>query len=206
MVEPLNALLTELAPDLCYENVVYPNLLEQVTREGISPQIREKVRKIIEEVPQDPPRIILCSCSTLGGCAEEMQLLTRNRVIRIDRPMTELAVTLGRRIGVAAALESTMGPTKNLLREVAREAGRQIEISDFLCFTAWDRKQNGDAIGYVDEIVTALGRAKGLVDVIVLAQGSMAPAAGRLTHLGIPILSSPRPAIETVVRMTKRAV
>lgn len=206
MVEPLNALLAELAADLCYENIVYSDLLDQATREGISPRIRETVRKIIEEVPQDPPRIILCSCSTLGGCTEEMQQLTRNRIIRIDRPMAEMAVTLGRRIGVAAALESTMGPTKNLLSEVAQKASRQIEITDFLCVTAWDRKQKGDAAGYIDEIVMALGRAKGLVDVIVLAQGSMAPAAGHLTHLGIPILSSPRPAIETVIKMTKRAV
>jgi hypothetical protein len=205
MVEALDKLISEVAPELSYENLVLPNLLDEAMRDGIGAKIKEKIRTAIESIPTKPSRVILCSCSTLGGCAEEMQPFTSNRVLRIDRPMAEAAVQTGTRIGVAAALQSTIEPTKALLEDVAQKAGREIEFVELFCDSAWKIKQAGDDKGYINAIVEYLRNEKPPVDVIVLAQGSMAAAVPLLADLGISVLSSPRLAIEAVAKLCRTA-
>ncbi len=198
MVAKLDQLIRELAPALRHENLIYPEMLDEVRVDGITDAIREKLRSIITAVPQDTAAVILCSCSTLGGCAEEMSGLTTNTIIRIDRPMAEAAVSMGRRIGLAAALDTTLLPTRALLEETAKRAGRAIQIREISCNAAWEHWMRGDERAYIAEIVSVLrANAEGL-DVIVLAQGSMAGAEAFADDVGVPILSSPRVAIERV--------
>jgi hypothetical protein len=203
MVEELDRLVSEIAPDLLHENLVVPDLLEKAGHAGITEELRNRVRQIIASIPQHPPAVVLCSCSTYGGCAEEMAPFTLHRIIRIDRPMAELAAANGPRIGVAAALESTLAPTRDLLLAVARQNGQQVHITEITCAAAWDHKRRGDNDAYIREIVRCLNGAAQQLDVLVLAQGSMAPAAEGLRHLGIPVLGSPRLAIERVARICR---
>jgi hypothetical protein len=99
LVETLDGLMRQLAPDVPYKNVLYPELLAEAMKTGITDKIRHTVRAFIDSVPEEPGTVILCACSTLGGCVEEMGALTRNRVIRIDRPMADRAIAIGSRIG-----------------------------------------------------------------------------------------------------------
>ena len=203
MVDELDVLLSQHAPELEVENVIIPELLDTAMQTGITKDLRAQVEAAISKIPSRPKCVILCSCSTFGGCAEEMQSLTENSVIRIDRPMAELAVDTGQNIGVAAAVESTIGPTKDLLHSVAEAKGKHVNLHEILCSSAWERRQHNDKTGYIDEIVSTLENASSCVDVMVLAQGSMAPAVERLNHLPIPVLSSPLLAVERVVRMCR---
>jgi hypothetical protein len=97
-------------------------------------------------------------------------------VLRVDEPM---AGVRGRRIGVAATLLTTLEPTSDLLRRKAQEAGK--EVDDVLVSKA---------------MINKLGE----VDVIVLAQASMARVVDRLPRgaLTAPVLSSPPLAMEYV--------
>jgi hypothetical protein len=47
--------------------------------------------------------------------------------------------------------------------------------------------------------VATLEAVAGPRDLVLLAQASMAPAAELLTHLGIPVLSSPRLGLEAAI-------
>jgi hypothetical protein len=203
MVQELDRLLADEAPDIIHENVVVPDLLDKAGDTGFTPELKQKVREIIQGIPQIPPAVILCSCSTYGGCVEAMAPFTSNRIIRIDRPMAEHAVAMGSRIGLAAALESTLTPTRELLESVAENSSKKIQIKELLCSDAWAYKQKGDSEAYISKIAQYLENVAGDLDVIVLAQGSMAPAAERLKHLGIPVLSSPRLAIEKVAQICR---
>ncbi|MBI9114402.1 hypothetical protein [Sanguibacter suaedae] len=155
-------------------------------------------------------------------------------VVRVDRPMAEDAVrTPARgvapggldvpgttRVLVAVTLESAVGPALALLENAARDAGRSVRIDVVRCEAAWASFEAGDAAGYADAVAVAVreaaGRSKdepvdgsgpstgGPLDVVVLAQASMAPAADLLRDLGVPVLSSPRAAVRRAAEVALR--
>ncbi len=67
--------------------------------------------------------VVVCTCSTIGGSAEQTRLPHGQSVLRVDRAMAERAVEIGSRIVVAAALESTLAPTTELIQDVAAQQG-----------------------------------------------------------------------------------
>src|SRR3546814_11272849 len=98
--------------------------------------------------------------------------------------MAEKAVATGRRIGVVATLSTTLNPTADLVRRVAAEQGKQIEIVEHLCEGAFEAVMAGD--GTTHDRIVGEGLTQGMkgMDAIVLAQASMARgedgrAAGR---------------------------
>jgi hypothetical protein len=141
---------------------------------------------------------VVCTCSTIGGPAEEIGRPLGVPVRRVDRPMARMAVAAGDRIAVVAALESTIEPTHRLLRETADAVGRPVRIIDAPCPEAWSHFEAGDGDRHLATLAAHLETVDDGCDVIVLAQVSMAPveALVRLTAL---VLSSPRPAVMDLV-------
>lgn len=198
-IERFETLAAQLAPGVPVQHLVDESLLQEARETGITPELAQRVQDIVAEAGQ-AAKVILCTCSTLGGCAEKMGQLTGSGVIRVDRPMAEKAVSLGRRIIVAATLASTLEPTHALIREAAQEAGQTVEIVELLCESAWPKFEQGDQEGYLQEIAASLRAAAPSGDVIVLAQASMAGAADLCADLPFPILSSPRLGVEAALR------
>ena len=100
--------------------------------------------------------------------------------------MCREAARLGKRVGVLATLPTTLEPTKNTVSRVAREMNSHVELVDGLV----------DAFGADQDKFKALLCAEEIadqVDVVLLAQGSMAYAEDAIYEkIGKPVLSSPR--------------
>lgn len=147
-------------------------------------------------------QVVVCTCSTIGGIAEEIGAIADLRVVRVDRPMAEQAVELAARgsgrIAVVAAVESTLAPTRALLDEVVLSTGTRVDVDLVLVEGAWERFEAGDQDGYLRSIADLLPEVAAGTDVVVLAQASMADAAA-LVDLPVPVLSSPRTAVEAVL-------
>ena len=206
LVDTFNRLIDEVAPDVPVRHIVDESLLQEARDRGeITPDLSRRVGDLILEAVKQDARVVLCTCSTIGACAEDANRLTDRPVLRVDRPMAEKAVSLGSRIVVAASLESTIPPTRELIIAVAREAKKEIEIVDLLCASAWERLEAGDQKGYVQEVANELKTAASKGDVIVLAQASMAPATDLCPDLPIPVLSSPRLGLAAAVETYKAA-
>ncbi len=131
-------------------------------------------------------------CSSVGevaDCAQDAARYIGVPIVRVDEEMCREAVRMGSRIGVMATLATTLTPTKNTIMRVAREAGKHVELVDCLVDGAFGLDQDQfrarlteSAAGIVDK-----------VDVVVLAQGSMAYAEPHLEGVyGKPFLGSPR--------------
>ena len=114
--------------------------------------------------------------------------------------MATIAVRGGDRIAVVAALESTIGPTRDLLAQTADLLGRHVTIIDAPCLEAWSHWERG-AVDRYATIASHLQALDGTVDVIVLAQASMAPVEG-LVQLTSLVVSSPRTAVSALVGRT----
>ena len=204
MVSTINGLIEAEAPGLEYEVIVSPDLLDQAIAEGFTESVRSKVKEAVLAMPEGAGDLMLCTCSTIGGLAEQIGRENKRFVLRIDRPMGERAVEIGGRIGVAAALASTLTPTVDMIQSIAKEKNTPIEIETLLCAEAWEMKKTGDDNGYIKYIADYLREKAAMFDVIVLAQGSMAPAKQQLEGTKTPVLSSPELAVEAVLALLQK--
>lgn len=188
-VATFDELLAALGATVQSRHIVDESLLDDARAGGLTPALAERVRARIAEAGDRA--VVLCTCSTIGGVAEQAGAL------RVDRAMAEQAVARGPRIILAAALASTLEPTRRLLEDAA--AGRPIQIVELLCAEAWASFEAGDRPAYLAAIAAALRANAAAGDVIVLAQASMAGAADLCPDLAIPILSSPRLGLEAAL-------
>jgi hypothetical protein len=205
-VETFEGLARELDDAIPIRHEVQEALLADALAAGaITGAVRSATIEAVQALARDGAKIIVCTCSTIGAVAEAAPVSDSVRVMRLDRPMAERAVASCRRVVVLAALRSTFEPTVALLHEVALGANRSIEVAEVFCERAWPLFEMGDRAGYVGEIVATIEAKARPGDVILLAQASMAPAAERLGHLGIPVLSSPKLGLEAAMSMYRAA-
>jgi aspartate/glutamate racemase len=168
--------------------VVDEQLLEDARRQGPGdPDVVTCLGETLVAMCASGTDLIVCTCSTLGGVAEQVAAVVGVDVMRVDRPMAEAALAIGGRIAVMATVESTLGPTRELLESVARERSGTAVIDMRLVAGAWDHFEVGDIDGYLATIAEVLPTLT--ADVIVLAQASMARAAD-LVDKNCPILDS----------------
>ena len=135
---------------------------------------------------------ILNICSSVGEVADAAQSIgdyTGVPIVRVDEEMCRDAARKGQRIGVMATLPTTLEPTKNTIRRVAREIGKHVEIVDCLVDGAFGLDQEM----FKKRMAECAGQIADKVDVIVFAQGSMAYCEEYIADMyGKIVLSSPR--------------
>ena len=201
-VATFDRLMKETAPDLTCHHVVREEWLAEARANGLNDDLQNRVSEFLENTARSSDAV-LCTCSTLGPLADDAQA-AGVKVLRIDRPMMEHAVSLDGTIMVALCLESTIQPTLELLRETAKQANRPGTFTTILCAEAWPYFEQGDLDGFRNSIAGSI--RSGIAEIeqpscIVLAQASMAGATSELECLDIPILSSPGLAVAELVKM-----
>ena len=186
-------LLNESASDVPFRHQVNEELLRNAMRDGSSdPDVVEAVTAAVRAAGEGA-KVLLCTCSTIGGIAESVALSNGAPVLRVDRAMAREAVATGTRIVIAAAVESTLEPTRRLVEDEARRQGRSVELTEQVIGGAWDRLQSDGTEAYHAAVAEGLRQiAASAPDVIVLAQATMAGAVDRCADLPVPILASPR--------------
>jgi hypothetical protein len=172
---------------------VREDLLADAQTEGAdSPPLVARIRQAMGDAGASGASVVVCTCSTIGGAAEDADLSGGATSIRIDRAMADEAVRRGGKVLLVAALQSTVAPTVALLRSSADRLSVYIEIDPLVVADAWPHFKAGRHGDYAAAIVDAIVRADAKAEAIVLAQASMAPAAERLAAQGIIALTSPR--------------
>lgn len=141
---------------------------------------------------------VLVTCSSIGAAVDVAREIVDFPVIRVDEAMADNAVAHGGRIGVAATLATTLDPTMAVLQARAKLAGVERSIDPQLCEGAFEAASAGDGATHDRLVQQGLLELAGRVDLIVLAQASMARIVDNLPSgsVTIPILSSPASAIE----------
>lgn len=186
-------LLAELAPpDVGWVHCVREILLRQALDTFPVNTIAAGIENAMATLRSQGASQVLCTCSSVGGMAEQVGRQMGLPTLRLDRPMAEAAVAAGRHVLVAACLPSTLGPTTQLLNEVAHARNRRIEIETLLMENAWPLFQAGDEAGFTRRIAGIILTIQPQPDAIVLAQASMAAAADLLKQSPVPVFSSPR--------------
>jgi Asp/Glu/hydantoin racemase len=191
-------IFAELMPDVRRINIIDDSLLPDVMAVGhIPPAVQQRMNAYVLSAEQAGAHAILSLCSSLGPAIDEARALVKIPVIKIDDAMTEKAVRDADRIGVLATVATTLKPTVRLLEEKAVLQNKPVDLQPQLVSGAFETLMRGDKAQH-DEMVAASARLlAGKVDLLVLAQASMTRLVPRLEgEMGIPVLSSPRLAIE----------
>lgn len=170
-----------------------PSILAEIREAGyVTAAPAARLIEMYMKAAEEGVDAMLNLCSSVGevaDCAQDVARYIGIPIVRVDEEMCREAVRKGKRIGVMATLPTTLTPTKNTILRVAREAGKHVELVDCLVDGAFglDQEQfrarlTEAAAGIIDE-----------VDVVVLAQGSMAYAEPHLEAVyGKAFLGSPR--------------
>jgi Asp/Glu/hydantoin racemase len=199
-VESMKALAAEILPSCELVNFVDDSILPQLAQNGGDlTEVEERLVHYARFAEQVGADVILEACSSVGEVVPKMQAAVSIPIVRIDEGMAEQAVQRGAHLGVAATLPTTLQPTTRLLRAKAQAAGRQVEITPLLIDGAYQKLMSGDREGHDNLLVEKLQELARTVDVVVLAQASMARVLPRLAAADQDkILVSPRLAMERV--------
>ena len=199
-------LCTTEMPDVEVFHMVDESLIQDTIRAGRLRGVT--VRRLlgqIESAEAAGADAVLVTCSSIGPGVALAKSLFEMPVIRIDEAMAEEAIQMGRRIGVAATLRTTLEPTIELLKAKAMQSGRKIEIVESMSEGAFEAVLTGDVSTHDQILAEALVRDLREVDVIVLAQASMARVVNELPPgtLHAPVLSSPELAVRRAKEILK---
>ena len=142
--------------------------------------------------------LILLACSTFNRAVEVARPMISTPMLQIDRPMMDLAVHAGKRIGLLATVPTTVPASERLLQLAADEAGKTIEIRTRLCSEAFQMLKAGHPEKHNDMLLAEIDTLSKEVDAIVLAQVSMTALEPRLTGMNVPIYNSGRTAFNRI--------
>jgi Asp/Glu/hydantoin racemase len=199
LVPVFKQLCSQSLPGVQVFNIVDDSLIKDVIARGeLTAQTARRVVDYVGSAEAAGADYILVTCSSIGAAVEAAASLTKVPVLRVDQPMADLAVQTGSRIGVVATLPTTLAPTSDLVRRRAALAGKKIELTSRLCEGAFEALMNGDAAKHDAMVADALRELSTQVDVILLAQASMARVVEGLDEADkrVPIISSPPQAIK----------
>lgn len=155
--------------------------------------------RFLEEAGCD---MIMLGCSTFNQAVEYAKPMISIPMLNIDRPMMDLAVQDGKRIGLLGTLPSTMPSSERLLRQAAAEAGKEIEVKPILCAEAFRvlREENNPA-KHNEMLLEEIDKLSREVDAIVLAQVSMSVLEKDLVNPRVPVYNSGRTSFQRVREM-----
>jgi Asp/Glu/hydantoin racemase len=198
LVPVFQQLCAEHLPGVQTFNIVDDSLVRTITREGaLTPAVARRVVSYVNSAEAGGADHVLVTCSSIGVAVEQAAGLAGVPVLRVDEPMADEAVRTGRRIGVIATLPTTLRPTADLVQRRAALAGQEIELTSVLCEGAFEALMSGDGATHDAIVAAALRELVTKVDVVVLAQASMARVVDALDAADrpVPILASPGIAI-----------
>jgi hypothetical protein len=101
-------------------------------------------------------------------------------VVKIDAPMMEYALTHADRIGLVMTNPTTEVPSTLLYRELAERLCSRATLIPRLCPEAFARLGRGDVQGHDREVIETVEGLLSEVDVVMLAQISIARVKERL--------------------------
>ncbi|WP_135554935.1 aspartate/glutamate racemase family protein [Paenibacillus cymbidii] len=206
-VEELKRLFGEIAPSVKVYHIVDDSLLQEVLANGgVTEGVAGRMTQYAKQAESIGVDLVLNQCSSVGEAAATAREHIDVPLLRVDEAMAEEAVARGKRIGVVATLETTLGPTVRLIEAKAREAGQEVAVTSRLCAGAFDCLVQGNRDRHNEMVLQAIRELAAETDVVVLAQGSMVALLPLLdaNPAPVPVLTSLRSGVRRAADMLLR--
>ncbi len=205
-------LLGELIPQATGYHIVDDTLIHTVLSAGKpTPYIYRRLTEHAVAAEEFGADAIQLTCSSVSEVVDTVKHSVSIPLLKIDEPMIRNAVSRFKNIAVIATAPSTLNPTMNQIAKVAKEMGRTVKPEATLCKGAYQALLSGNREEHDRIVKSYLVEAAKKCDAILLAQASITrvvesikkdPASSEVIT-ALPILSSPRPAVEHLARILK---
>lgn len=192
LIEDFRARMRVEIPDADCFHILNESLLQDLLRGEPLPQVYRRVVDQIMLAAEAKPDLIVVTCSSTSPAVDIARRIVPLRILKIDDPMAAEAVRNGPRIGLLCTASSTVEPSSALLHAHAAEQGSNITVKTMLRPDAYQALMAGDRARHDAILHEAAAELAGKVDVLVLAQASLAHLRDTLAgKLACPVLASP---------------
>ena len=198
-VQPIKDQFKEILPGVRVVNIMDDSLLnDAITAGHLTEAVTGRIFTYMQLGQQMGASVLLNACSSVGEAASVARHTVSIPIVKIDDSMASIAVGMGPRIGVVATVRTTLEPTIRLIQHKASEKNIHLEITEALAEGAFEALLSGNPEMHDEIVKSKIISLASDVDVIVLAQVSMARLIKSLGSLKVPVLSSPRSGVEAV--------
>jgi aspartate/glutamate racemase len=199
-MQPVREELARELPQVRVLNLLDEALIGEMERLGsITPALVRRMTQLVDLHRQAGAQLVLLTCTVYSPFIEQVQAQADVPVLAIDSVMVDQAVGSATRLGVLATNPNGLKMQREMLERASERLQRPIEIVAVLRQDAWDALIAGQGDRHDEILVEEAVNLAPKVDVLVLAQASMARAAARMPKdLPVPLLSSPALAVDKV--------
>jgi Asp/Glu/hydantoin racemase len=192
VIDPVHRSISESASELQINHVLDEGILRRLASLGrITPEITNWLTRMVASTEEIGADLAVVSCSSLSPCVNEVRDRVKIPVLKVDEPMMEHAVQHGDRIGLVMTNPTTETPSQILFSEVTRRLKNSAVLIPALCPDAFAKLTRGDTAGHDREVVEVIERLLDRVELIMLAQISIARVRHKLDkRLAERVLSS----------------
>jgi Asp/Glu/hydantoin racemase len=196
-IPPIQHAFKEGWPEAQLSNLLDDDLMPAYTREGgLTPHITERICALALYAARTGADGILFTCSVFPQAEDMAKQLVPVPLLKPDEAMISAALDAGTRIGVVATNPPAAPAAAAQLMAGAKARGVEIQVIESVANGAFAIGNSGDAVTHDRMVVEAAERIADSVDVICLAQVSMALARGAVqAKVRVPVLTSPATAV-----------
>lgn len=192
LYDRINTMFQELIPDANVVNLIEDTMLKDVmTNGGLTPEITRRICSYVLQAQTTGADVVLNACSSVAEAIDVARSLTSIPCLKIDEPMAEEAVMLGKSIAVFGTVGTTLAPSSRLIESTAKKLGRDVTVHQYLvdgAFQVLTEEKNPEKHNQM--VLDLIRKVEKDHDVIVLAQGSMTILIPYIQNLGKPVLYS----------------
>jgi Asp/Glu/hydantoin racemase len=180
-VDSLNKLINDKRSEVELINIVDDSILpELISNQADISLVEERVKYYIQVAVDQGADLVMSACSSIGEIFDQEDENYDIPVMRIDSAMADKAVENAETIGVAATLETTLSPSTELIKKKAAARNKKIEIKTALADSAYQKLMEGNQDEHDRLLAEKLKKLAAEVEIVVLAQASMARAVSTL--------------------------
>jgi Asp/Glu/hydantoin racemase len=202
-IPPIQHAFKEGWPAATLSNLLDDDLMPAYTREGgLTPHVTERICALALYAARTGADGILFTCSVFPQAEDMAKQLVRVPLLKPDEAMIAAALDAGSRIGVVATNPPAAPAAAAQLEAGAKARGVNIQVVQSVAEGAFAIGNRGDAATHDRMVVEAAQRIADQVDVLCLAQVSMALARAAVqARVKVPVLTSPATAVMRLKRL-----
>ncbi|MEJ2136244.1 MAG: aspartate/glutamate racemase family protein [Desulfofustis sp.] len=181
VIDPVHRSISDSAAELQINHVLDEGILRKLAALGtITSEITDWLTRMVASTEEIGADLAVVSCSSLSPCVNEVRRRVKIPVLKVDEPMVEYAVHHAERIGLIMTNPTTEMPSQTLFSEVTQRLKSRAVLIPELCPEAFAKLTRGDIEGHDQEVVEAIERMFDRVDLLMLAQISIARVRDKL--------------------------
>lgn len=201
LADEFRNLMRAQLPEVDAFHILNESLLQDLLRGDAPAQVHRRVAEQLMLAADAGAGLMVMTCSSTSPGVDVARQMTDLPILKIDDPMAAQAVRSGQRIGLMCTATSTVAPSTGLLKFHAAQQKREIQVRPEVNAAAYQALLSGDRVTHDLLVRDSAARLASEVDVLVLAQASLAHLAGPLAEvLPCPVLASPPLLMREIAR------